>query len=80
MYTYTDQECIYGNNALFRLCSHLSVAALYVHGVSASESLLSEIKMDDAHAYVWMETLHIFKSVLLWYIYAYVHIHIQMKT
>ncbi len=40
-----------------------------------TESLLVLIKMDDAHAYQWMETLDMLNPVLICYTYAHAHIH-----
>ncbi len=40
-----------------------------------SESLPVAIQMDDGYAYIWMETL----AMLIWYGYAYGHVHVQME-
>ncbi len=39
-----------------------------------SESLLVAINTDNAHAHLWMETLHIFKPLLIYmHMYTYVY-------
>ncbi len=44
-----------------------------------TESLQVAIQTNDAHAYEWMDTLHIFMTVLIWYRYAHVHVYVQME-
>ncbi len=44
-----------------------------LHTNGNTVSLLVVIKMDDEHA--WMETLHLFKPIIIWCGYAQVHIY-----
>ncbi len=44
-----------------------------------SELLLLAIKMNDAHVYIWMETLHIFKFIWYGYVNTYTYTYVQME-